>query len=75
MTESLGREGIVFVFHWVFLAKYFPGFPTIHNLDFVRPDKEKRGSATQVFNTFCERLDGPPCCFSELSSCYPLSGW
>jgi hypothetical protein len=60
MTESLGSEGFPSVFHWVFLAKCFPRFPTIPNLDFVRPDKEKRGLAIQVFNTFCERLDGPP---------------
>jgi hypothetical protein len=61
MRESLGREGFTFVFHWVFLAKYLPRFPTIHNLDFVRLDKEKRGSAIQIFNTFCERLGGTVC--------------
>jgi hypothetical protein len=46
------------VFHWVFLATYLPRFSTIHDLDFVGADKAKRGSAIQVFNTFCERLGG-----------------
>jgi hypothetical protein len=72
MTESLGRERITSVFHWVFLAEYLPRFLTIHNLDFVRPDKEQCGSAYEFFNTFCEWLGGAVC-YSSLSMFAPRS--
>jgi hypothetical protein len=72
MTKSLGREGIMSVFHWAFLAKYLPRFLTMCNLDFVRPDKGEQGLAYKIFNTFCEWLDGTVCYSS--SPCYSLSG-
>src|SRR5208283_4420331 len=58
MREVPGREGFTSVFRWVFLAKYFTRFPTIHNLYFSLLDKERLGSTPQFFNTFYERLRG-----------------
>ena len=35
-------------------------FSTTFNVDFARPDKVEWRSANEVFNTFCEWLDGSP---------------